>query len=116
MPVVQKTSDCQVAEALAGAVIARMADSPVIQLSSRDPSHGKPDGGSTTGPTAQPKSLRALYPANGVNAVELTEKELVRLNEGEMANDSVIDFFLKLTYAVLPPYKQDQIHFFHSFS
>ena len=38
-----------------GAVITRTVDSPVIQLSSRDPSHGKPDGGSTTGPKAQPK-------------------------------------------------------------
>ena len=41
------------------------------------------------------QSLRALYLANGGSAVEPTEKEPVRLNEGEMANDSVIDFFLK---------------------
>ncbi|KAL3160557.1 hypothetical protein ABBQ32_010855 [Trebouxia sp. C0010 RCD-2024] len=60
--------------------------------------------------------MKCTYPVDRKqDAVELTEHDLVRLNDREMVNDSVVDFYVKWLRAQLDPAIAHRVHFFNSF-
>ncbi|KZP31525.1 hypothetical protein FIBSPDRAFT_883297 [Athelia psychrophila] len=69
-------------------------------------------------PLVDPDELVLVYPPNGTGAINITQSDFRRLDEGEYLNDTLIEFGLKLWLDDVrksDPMLADSIHVFSSF-
>ncbi|KAG9125835.1 hypothetical protein FRC07_006033 [Ceratobasidium sp. 392] len=69
-------------------------------------------------PLQDPDEIMLVYPQSGAGAVNINRAELLRLEDGEFLNDTLIELGLKLwinKLRIKDPELADQIHVFNSF-